>query len=118
VLHFGDHDPSGVHCFSALDEDVVAFAEYYGGDIEFVRLAVTPEQARRFRLPSAPPKATDRRRFDSNETWQLEALDPRDLARIVGIAIEERIDRATYEAVLTDEQKARLALLSWLGDRE
>jgi hypothetical protein len=26
VLYLGDHDPSGVDCFSALDEDVVAFA--------------------------------------------------------------------------------------------
>jgi hypothetical protein len=114
VLHLGDHDPSGVHCFSALDEDVVAFAELYGGDIEFVRLAVTPEQARRFRLPSAPPKATDRRRFDGNETWQLEALDPRELAQIVRTAIEERIDREIFYAILADEQKARTAVLSRL----
>ena len=60
VLHLGDHDPSGVHCFRALGEDVVAFARHYGGDIEFARLAVTPEQARQHGLPSAPPKATDR----------------------------------------------------------
>ena len=45
VLHLGDHDPSGVHCFFALDEDVVAFAEHYGGDIEFMRLAVKEAQA-------------------------------------------------------------------------
>jgi hypothetical protein len=24
----------------------------------------------------APPKATDRRRFEGEETWQAEALDP------------------------------------------
>jgi hypothetical protein len=118
VLHLGDHDPSGIHCFSALDEDVAAFTEHYGGDIEFVRLAVTPEQARRFRFPPAPPKATDRRRFDGNETWQLEALDPRDLARIVRTAVEERIERAIYDAVLADEKKARLAVLSRLGGGE
>src|SRR5262249_13961280 len=81
VLHLGDHDPSGVHCFSALDEDVFAFARHYSGDVDFVRLAVTPEQARRFRLPSAPPKPTDRRSFEGDETWQIEALDPADLAQ-------------------------------------
>jgi hypothetical protein len=31
VLSLGDHDPSGVHCFSALDRDFVAFAQHYGG---------------------------------------------------------------------------------------
>jgi hypothetical protein len=30
VLHIGDHDPSGVHCFSSLSEDVASFADHYG----------------------------------------------------------------------------------------
>jgi hypothetical protein len=111
VLHIGDHDPSGVHCFSSLAEDIAAFAEHYGGDIEFVRLAVTPEQAAQYRLQSAPPKATDRRRFDGNETYQAEALDPRDLAAIVRDAIQARLDRAIYEAILVEEEKARQDVL-------
>jgi hypothetical protein len=115
VLHLGDHDPSGVHCFSALDEDVVAFAQNYGGDIGFVRLAVTPEQARRYGLPSAPSKATDRPSFEGQETWQLEALGPRELANLVRAAIKERLDRAHYEAVLAEEGAARQAVLSRLG---
>jgi hypothetical protein len=115
VLHLGDHDPSGVQRFSALDEDVVAFAEHYGGDIEFSRLAVTPAQARRYRLPSAPPKETDRRRFEGNETWQIEALDPRELANIVRMAIEGRLDRAIFDEVIAQEEDIRQAVLSQLG---
>jgi hypothetical protein len=115
VLHLDDHDPSGVHCFSALEEDVVAFARHYGGDIEFVRLAVKPEQARQYGLPSAPPKATDRRSFEGNETWQLEALDPHDLADIVRNAIEARLDRALYRRVLAEEEHARQDVLSRFG---
>jgi hypothetical protein len=97
VLHLGDHDPSGVHCFSALDEDL--------------------KQARRFRLPSAPPKATDRRSFEGNETWQLEALDPRSPVAIVQSAIEQRFDWALYEAVLAEEVEARQNVISRLGLR-
>ena len=115
VLHFGDHDPSGVHCFSALNEDVAAFAEHYGGRIEFIRLAVTPSQASKYRLPSAPPKATDRRSFNGNETWQIEAIDPRDLAAIVRTAIEERLDREQYAAVLAQELETRQHVFSRLG---
>jgi hypothetical protein len=115
VLHLGDHDPSGVHCFSALAEDVGAFAANYGGDVEFVRLAVTIEQAERFELEPAPPKATDRRRFDGNRTFQLEALDPHMLASIVRGAIEERLDMAAYMAVLAAEEKARQDIVSRLG---
>jgi hypothetical protein len=116
VLHIGDHDPSGVHVFSSLAEDIGGFAADYGGDIEFVRLAVTPQQAVQYNLPSAPPKPTDNRRFEGNETWQAEALDPRTLADIVTAAIEQRIDRAIYEAVLEEEEEARQGVLSRLRD--
>jgi hypothetical protein len=115
VLHLGDHDPSGVHCFSALAQDVGAFATNYGGDVEFVRLAVTIEQAERFELEPAPPKATDRRRFHGNKTFQLEALDPRALTSIVRGGIEKQLDMEAYEAVLAAEEKARQDVLFRLG---
>jgi hypothetical protein len=111
VLHIGDDDPSGVHVFSSLNEDITGFARHYGGDAEFVRLAVTPEQADRYNLPSAPPKPTDNRSFEGDETWQAEALDPRTLAEIVTAAIEERIDRTIYEETLEAEKQARLDVL-------
>jgi hypothetical protein len=117
VLHIGDHDPSGVHCFSSLSEDVASFADHYGGDVQFLRLAVTPEQAAFYELPAAPPKPTDRRCFDGDDTWQAEALDPRDLADIVRDAIETRLDRAAYARVLEDEAVARPAVLDRLGRR-
>jgi hypothetical protein len=113
--HIGDHDASGVHCFSSLAEDIAAFTREYGGDVEFVRLAVTLEQTRQYGLQSAPPKPTDRRRFEGNETYQAEALDPRDLADIVRSAVEAQLDRALYEAVLLEEHEARQAVLSRLG---
>jgi hypothetical protein len=66
VLHIGDHDPSGTHLFYALAEDVQAFATALGGTVKFTRLAVTPEQIRDLRLPTAPPKASDRRAFSGD----------------------------------------------------
>ena len=56
ILHIGDYDPSGVHMCSSLDEDLQAFLDHYGGDLEMVRLAVTPEQSEEFDLPTSPPK--------------------------------------------------------------
>ena len=105
ALHLGDHDPSGVHVFSSLAEDIAEFAADYGGDVEFVRVAVTPEQARQYNLPSAPRKATDRRSFDGDETWQCEALDPRTLAAILQAAIDERFDRDLYDQGLEEERE-------------
>jgi hypothetical protein len=87
----------------------------YGGDVEFVRLAVTPDQAKQYQLQSAPPKATDRRRFDGQETNQVEALNPRDLSQITRVAIETRLDRALYQSVLAEERRARQDVRSQLG---
>jgi hypothetical protein len=115
VLHVGDYDPSGLSLFDNLKADITAFAAAYGeDDIEFVRLAVTKEQAAAYNLPSAPPKPTDNRRFEGNQTWQAEALDPRVLAGIVRASIEDGIDPAIYRAMLDEEDKARQAVLSRL----
>ncbi len=95
VLHIGDHDPSGVHVFGALDEDVSAFLLELGGVAEFVRLAVLPEHIKAFHLPTAPPKATDRRNFHG-ATVQAEALPPDQLAATVQQAIEARFDQQAY----------------------
>ena len=77
VLHIGDHDPSGVHLFANLRDDVTAFANSNGGGhaIAFSRLAVTPDQIDAYSLPTAPAKPTDRRSF-TGETVQAEALPP------------------------------------------
>ena len=115
VLHIGDYDPSGVHCYSALAEDVIAFVEDEGADVDFVRVAITREQALRYELPSAPPKETDNRSFDDTETWQAEALDPATLADIVRTTIEGRLDRVAFNRVLKEEEKARSELKSRLG---
>jgi hypothetical protein len=115
VLQIGDHDPSGVHVFAHLAEDVAAFPASYQGDVEFVRLAVTLDQAHELGLESAPPKETDRRRFDGDETYQAEAIDPLDLARIVEEAIVARLDCAAYDAVIENEAEARLGAISRLN---
>jgi hypothetical protein len=114
VLHIGDHDPSGAHMFLSFLEDVEEFAFELGGDIEFTRLAVTPTQIVELGLPTAPPKATDNRAF-TGQTCQAEAIAPDVLADIVRDAIEERLDREAYDAVLEQEARARRELAERLG---
>lgn len=110
VLHVGDLDPSGVHMFGSLDEDVRAFLASMGGDVDFVRLAVTREHVERLSLPTAPAKPTDRRAF-SGDTVQAEAIPPDELARIVRGAIVDRLDGHILEAVLAAEEAERTRLV-------
>ena len=124
VLHLGDYDPSGVHIFSSLAEDInalhkgpdlvgdvfgIPLVSLFGDDIEFVRLAVTPEQRDQLCLPTAPPKASDNRRFDDTKTVQCEAISPPDLADIVEVAILERTDIDAYNDALEWQREIREA---------
>jgi DNA topoisomerase VI subunit A len=116
VLHIGDYDPSGVHVFSSIGEDVRAFVRRMAMDEdrfsfpEFTRLAVTPEQVEELNLPTAPPKETDRRSFEGNETTQVEAIPPDVLAEIVRSAIESRVDEEALEAVKAEEESTKAQL--------
>lgn len=114
ILHIGDHDPSGIHIFGSLDEDVRAFIGEFGGDAEFIRLAVTPDHIARYSLPTAPPKETDRRNF-AGETVQAEALPPDVLASILQDAIGTHLDMDVYRLAVETEQAERLSLLAWLS---
>lgn len=114
VLHVGDHDPSGVHIFSSLAEDIQAFALAAGvTEVTFTRLVVTPAQIAEYGLPTAPPKTTDNRAFEG-ETTQAEALPPDVLARLVGEAIVARVDPAARAEVLAAEVAGRAELLAFL----
>jgi hypothetical protein len=56
LLHVGDYDSSGVHLFSALDEDVRGFLTRLNPDARVVseRVANLPAHVERFQLQPAP----------------------------------------------------------------
>lgn len=116
ILHIGDHDPSGVHIFGSLDEDVRAFIGEFGGDAGFIRLAVTPDHIARYGLPTAPPKETDRRNF-TGQTVQAEALPPDILARILQDAIGVHLDMDVYRQAVEIEAEERAALVAWFKEK-
>ena len=106
VLFVGDCDASGHHIATSACENVLAFCDRFapGADIAFTPIAVTLEQAARFGLPTAPPKASDRRSFAYTETVQAEALAPDLLATIVREALESRIDTEALNHVLKRQE--------------
>jgi hypothetical protein len=108
LIHIGDLDPSGEHIHLNLGEDVGAFAAHYGNsEVEVVRVAVTAEQQAIHDLPTAPPKAGDRREFAHDFTVQAEALPPDVLAEVVREAIEERTDQDRLSAALHRQGEIR-----------
>ncbi|WP_336320414.1 hypothetical protein [Streptomyces lavendofoliae] len=113
ILVVGDWDPSGLHLFTALAEDVTAFAALDAPDVlvRFDRLAVTERQIAEFRLPTAPVKPSDRRSFPGTSTTQAEAIPPDALAALVRDAISSSRDTEILADVLEREDLQRQALL-------
>jgi hypothetical protein len=109
VLHVGDFDLHGLSIFRALSEDIGAFAEHYGGDVEFVRIAITPAQADALDLVGE--ELTKEELKCPNWRWrhryQAEALDPRQLATVVREAVAERWDDEAHSIVLSEEAEIR-----------
>lgn len=116
VLHIGDHDPSGVHVFGSLHEDIAAFVRDMGAQVKFSRLAVLPGHIDEYELLTAPPKPTDRRAF-TGDTVQAEALPPDVLAAIVERAITRYMDMDAYNTALEAEQHEREQLRHWLAQQ-
>ena len=99
ILHLGDLDPSGVAIFRSSAEDVREFVladrRWLNVDVDFVRVALTPDQVERFRLErGGAPKTTDSRSGTWPFVWtcQLEALPPDTVAALLNAAITERLD--------------------------
>ena len=84
ILHFGDHDPSGID----MTRDIAERMELFGMPLEVRRLALNMEQIEEQSPPPNPAKMTDSR-FEGylleygDESWELDALEPAVLAGLV-----------------------------------
>ncbi len=115
VQHIGDFDPSGVHVYQSLADDVSAFVDELGGEVSFRRLAVTPIHISNLSLATAPAKATDNRSFDGQGTVQAEAIPPNELARILKDALASNFDFGAHEEARAESDKAAARLRAEFG---
>lgn len=111
ILHFGDHDPSGID----MTRDIQARFDYFLGSsayCEVRRLALNMDQIHEKNPPPNPAKLTDSRaigyieRF-GNSSWELDALDPTDINELVQGAVDEYRDVAKWEEALAMETAGR-----------
>lgn len=105
ILYVGDFDPSGL-----LIEEVAAKEMKMA---KFERVAVTPEQAKKYRLPSVRVKKSDSRarkyiEKHGDEAWEAEALPPKALLHIVERAFRENLSEKFLKEISLEDEVARM----------
>jgi hypothetical protein len=104
LYYFGDLDPSGVDITRTVECGIREFA--VGADIEFERVAVTPQQVKDLNLPTRPTKKTDSRiKNFSGESVEVDAVPPATLRGLV----RGRIERHLYHRALKRTQRIEAA---------
>lgn len=111
ILHFGDHDPSGIDMTRDVLDRLRMFSEA-GYQIEVRRLALNMEQIEEYGPPPNPAKITDSR-FESyaarfgDESGELDALDPAVIQDLVRRNVEPLRDRSKWEEAAKEESENR-----------
>lgn len=121
ILHLGDHDPSGIDMTRDITSRLELFLEgdgYDPGDLTIERIALNMPQVRAYNPPPNPAKITDSRargyiREFGNESWELDALEPRTLRTLITTEIRSRIDADAWEERRRFEQDGQATLTAF-----
>lgn len=121
LIHLGDHDPSGID----MTRDIRARLEMFLGEdawrLSVKRIALNYNQVEQYNPPPNPAKTTDSR-FEryleeyGDESWELDALEPRVISDLIGREIVMLRDDALWEEK-TEEERVHRSLLQQTSDR-
>lgn len=113
IIYLGDHDPSGIDMTRDIRERLDLFlkvslerANEIGPNeldiAEVHRVALNMDQVKKYKPPENPAKLTDSRASDyvanyGHSSWELDAIEPAQLAKIVRDQITELLDIPLFE---------------------
>ncbi len=106
ILYLGDHDPSGLDMIRDIDERLIEF----GASPTVIHIGLTQKQIKQFNPPPNPAKITDPRAkgyiaVHGNVSWEVDALNPETLHKLVSKNVEKLIDMDMFNDVLIKEEK-------------
>jgi hypothetical protein len=112
VLHFGDHDPSGID----MTRDIRDRFELFGVPVAVRRIALNMDQVKQYNPPPNPAKNTDSRYKDyadryGEKSWELDALEPKTLVKLVKSNIEDLLDFDLWNKTKNEEDKHKKNLM-------
>jgi len=105
LIYLGDHDPSGLD----MIRDITEREEEFGISIDVIHIALTRQQITRYNPPPNPAKITDPRAGwyiskHGGTSWEVDALEPKVLNKLLTKAIEDLMDMDLYQEQLDQEE--------------
>ncbi len=87
------------------------------GGMEVNRIALNMDQVEKYNPPPNPAKITDSRaagyiKIHGNESWELDALDPKVLTTLIEKTVMSYRDNSKWNAAVELELKHRKALIA------
>lgn len=114
IVHLGDHDPSGVHMSQDIENRLSLFMGHKAAKkLTVNRIALNMDQVEQYNPPPSPAKLTDTRakgyieEFETEDSWELDALDPKTIADLIEDAVTEVRDEIVWDATVIQEQDDR-----------
>lgn len=111
ILYLGDHDPSGID----MVRDIETRMSIFGSEVSVNRIALNMDQIEKFNPPPNPAKITDPRAESyiaqyGHTSWELDALNPKQLNELLNTEIQNflDIDRYNYWCKLEEYEKNEL----------
>lgn len=119
ILHLGDHDPSGID----MTRDIQKRMQLFDADVCVVRIALNLKQIEKYRPPPNPAKITDSRYAKyvqkyGNESWELDALEPIVIDRLIQKNVLKYFDTETYNQAIEQEEKDTNKILEIINSME
>ena len=113
VIYLGDHDPSGMDMTRDIRDRLDMLA--WGTPLNVERIALNFDQVQGYNPPPNPVKLTDSRSngyqaSHGRESWELDALDPQTLDRLVSETILRYLDTEAYDARIEVEDLHKQAI--------
>ena len=116
ILHLTDHDPSGLDMTRDLQDRFNAYSRGLPFSVEVKRIALSIDQVRQYDLVPNPTKVTDSRagRYMArygDECWELDAIEPDELVRLVRESAEAEVtDWDAWNELKDQDEKEREAI--------
>lgn len=108
IIHLGDHDPSGLD----MTRDIADRLAMFKAEVTVNRIALNMPQIREYDPPPNPAKITDTRAAAYIEkhggtSWELDALPPDALDRLITETIETYLDWKLYAEAEARQDRER-----------